>query len=66
MPGRGTGAEVGTPTEGEGMKKATMNAFIDRVAGERPAPPRAAAVAAGVGMAAGVIVYRLLRHEPDE
>lgn len=36
---------------------------IDRVTGERPAPPRALGASLLVGTAAGVIVYRLLRHE---
>lgn len=48
------------------MRKMSLNAFLDRVGGERPAPPRAAAVAAGAGVAAAVVVYRVLRHESDE
>jgi|GEM_PF-2998092 hypothetical protein len=45
------------------MKKMTVHAVMDRVAGERPGAPRAAAVAASVGVAAAVVVYKALRHE---
>ena len=48
------------------MRKMSLNALLDRVGGDRPAPPRAAAVAAGAGVAAAVVVYRVLRHESDE
>ena len=48
------------------MKKMTMNAVMDKVQGENPSPPRSAAVAAGAGVAAAVLVYRVLRHESDE
>jgi hypothetical protein len=48
------------------MRKTTLNAFMDRLAGDRPAPPRAAVVAASVGIATAVVVYRVLRHEQEE
>jgi hypothetical protein len=38
----------------------------DRIAGERPAPPRALGAAVVVGTAAALITYRLLRHEADQ
>jgi hypothetical protein len=47
------------------MRKATLNAFLDRVEGERPGAPRAAAVAVSVGIATAAIVYRVLRHEAE-
>jgi hypothetical protein len=47
------------------MRKATLNAFLDRLGGERPAAPRSAAVAASAGIATAVVVYRVLRHHPD-
>ena len=47
------------------MKDMTMRAFVDRLTGERPAPPRAAAVAASAGVATAVLIYRVLRHEPE-
>ena len=37
----------------------------DRIAGKRPAAPRALGAALAVGAAATAITYRLLRHEPD-
>ncbi|HEX8688805.1 MAG TPA: hypothetical protein VF729_01020 [Solirubrobacterales bacterium] len=36
---------------------------MDRVGGKRPAPPRAIGAAAVVGTTAGVITYRILRHQ---
>ncbi|HEY8466231.1 MAG TPA: hypothetical protein VIL04_05455 [Solirubrobacterales bacterium] len=48
------------------MKKLAMHAVLDRVAGERPGAPRAAAVAASVGLAAAAVVYKALRHESSE
>jgi hypothetical protein len=45
------------------MRKMTMNAVMDRVQGEHPSPPRAAAVAASAGLATAIVVYRVLRHE---
>jgi hypothetical protein len=48
------------------MRKMSLNAVIDRIGGERPAPPRAAAVAASAGLATAVVIYRVLRHESDE
>jgi hypothetical protein len=48
------------------MRKMTMNAVLDRIGGDNPAPPRAAAVAASAGLATAVIVYRVLRHEGEE
>jgi len=48
------------------MRKMSLNAILDRVAGDNPAPPRAAAVAASAGVATAVVVYRVLRHESDE
>ena len=48
------------------MRKMTINAVMDRVGGENPAPPRAAAVAASTGLAVAVVVYRVLRHDADE
>lgn len=48
------------------MRKMSLNAVMDRIGGERPAPPRAAAVAASAGLATAVVVYRVLRHESDE
>jgi len=47
------------------MRKMSLNAILDRVAGDNPAPPRAAAVAASAGVATAVVVYRVLRHESD-
>jgi hypothetical protein len=47
------------------MKTMAMRAVLDRVAGDNPAPPRAAAVAATAGVAAAVVVYRALRYEAD-
>jgi len=38
-------------------------AVLDRMAGNRPSPLRAAAVAVVVGVAVAVMTYRLLRHE---
>jgi hypothetical protein len=35
----------------------------DRIGGKRPAPPRAIGAAFVVGTTAGVITYRLLRHQ---
>jgi hypothetical protein len=45
-----------------------MSGFLNRVAadrigGKRPAPPRAMGAAFVVGTTAGVITYRLLRHQ---
>ena len=48
------------------MRKGTLNAFMDRLQGQRPAPPRAAAVAASAGIATAVVIYRVLRHEAEE
>ncbi len=48
------------------MKKMTMHAVMDRVQGDRPGAPRAAAVAASVGLATAVVVYKALRHEADD
>jgi len=36
---------------------------VDRAAGKRPAPPRAAVAAFAVGGAAAAITYRVLRHD---
>lgn len=36
---------------------------VDRIGGKRPAPPRAMGAAFVVGTTAGVITYRLLRHQ---
>jgi hypothetical protein len=47
------------------MKSMAVRALFDRLAGENPAPPRAAAVAATAGVAAAVVVYRVLRSEDD-
>ena len=47
------------------MRKVSLNAFLDRLSGDRPGAPRSAAVAASAGIATAVIVYRVLRHEPD-
>jgi hypothetical protein len=38
---------------------------IDRLAGKRPAPPRALGAAAAVGATAAVVTYRLLRHQGE-
>lgn len=35
----------------------------DRIGGKRPAPPRAMGAAVVVGTTAGVLTYRLLRHQ---
>ena len=48
------------------MKKLAMNTVMDKVQGSNPSPPRAAVVAASVGIATAGIVYRVLRHEADE
>ena len=48
------------------MRKMSLNAVLDRIGGERPAPPRAAAVAASAGIATAVVIYRVLRHDTDE
>lgn len=45
------------------MRRFLARTALQRVGGERPAPPRAAAAAFVVGGAAAVISYRLLRHE---
>ena len=41
-------------------------AMMQRLTGEKPSALRAAAGATAAGMATGVVVYRLLRHEADE
>jgi len=48
------------------MRKATLNAFLDRLSGDRPGAPRSAAVAASAGIATAVVVYRVLRHNSDD
>lgn len=48
------------------MRKMSLNAVLDRIAGDNPAPPRAAAVAASAGVATAVVVYRVLRHDSDD
>ena len=48
------------------MRKGTLNAFMDRLQGQRPGPPRAAAVAASAGIATAVVIYRVLRHDADD
>jgi hypothetical protein len=48
------------------MRKFLSHVAVDRVAGKRPAPPRAMAAAAAVGGAAAAITYRLLRHETKQ
>jgi hypothetical protein len=48
------------------MKKMSVNAVMDRIAGDNPAPPRAAAVAASAGLATAVVVYRVLRHDDSD
>jgi hypothetical protein len=45
--------------------KSFYTAVIQRVMGERPSSMRAFAGATAAGTATGVLVYRLLRHEPD-
>jgi hypothetical protein len=50
----------------ETMRKATLNAFLDRLSGDRPGAPRSAAVAASAGIATAVVVYRVLRHNSDD
>jgi hypothetical protein len=47
------------------MRKTTLNAFLDRLGGDRPGAPRSAAVAASAGIATAVVVYRVLRHEAE-
>jgi hypothetical protein len=41
-------------------------ATIQRLRGEKPSALRAAAGATAAGVATGIVVYRLLRHEPDD
>jgi hypothetical protein len=41
-------------------------AVMQRLTGEKPSALRAAAGATAAGMATDVVVYRLLRHEPDQ
>jgi hypothetical protein len=41
-------------------------AMMQRLTGEKPSALRAAAGATAAGMATGVVVYRLLRHEATE
>jgi hypothetical protein len=53
-------------TERSLMKKKTLNAFMDRLQGQRPGPPRAAAVAASAGIATAVVIYRVLRHDAED
>jgi hypothetical protein len=48
------------------MRKFVTRTALERAAGKRPAPPRAAAAALAVGGAAAAITYRLLRHEPKQ
>ena len=48
------------------MRKMSLNAVLDRIAGDNPAPPRAAAVAASAGVATAVVVYRVRRHDSDD
>jgi hypothetical protein len=45
------------------MRRFLTHTALDRAAGKRPAPPRAAAAAFAVGGATAAITYRLLRHE---
>lgn len=45
------------------MRKFVTRTAINRAAGKRPAPPRAAAASLAIGGAAAAITYRLLRHE---
>jgi hypothetical protein len=47
------------------MRKMAMHAVMDKVQGENPGPPRAAAVAASAGLATAVLVYKVLRHESE-
>jgi hypothetical protein len=47
------------------MNKMTMHAVVDKIQGEKPGPPRAAAVAASAGFVTAVVVYRFLRHDSD-
>jgi hypothetical protein len=46
--------------------KSFYTAIVQRLTGERPSALRAAAGATAAGAATGVVVYRLLRHEPDD
>lgn len=45
------------------MRRFLTRVVADRVGGKRPAPPRAIGAAVMVGTTAGVIAYRLLRHQ---
>jgi hypothetical protein len=44
------------------MRDFIKRVTVDRISGERPAPPRALGAAAVVGTASAVITYRLLRN----
>jgi hypothetical protein len=45
------------------MSRFLNSVLVDRIGGKRPAPPRAMGAAFVVGTTAGVITYRLLRHQ---
>lgn len=45
------------------MSPFLKHVVADRIGGKRPAPPRAMGAAFVVGTTAGVIAYRLLRHQ---
>ena len=45
------------------MSRFLNRVVVDRIGGKRPAPPRAMGAAFVVGATAGVITYRLLRHQ---
>ncbi len=45
------------------MSRLLNRVVMDRIGGKRPAPPRAMGAAFVVGTTAGVITYRLLRHQ---
>lgn len=45
------------------MSRFLNRVMVDRIGGKRPAPPRAMGAAFVVGTTAGVVTYRLLRHQ---
>jgi hypothetical protein len=45
------------------MRDFLKRVALDRVMGERPAPPRAIGASLAVGTAAAAVTYKLLRHE---
>lgn len=45
------------------MSRFLNRVVVERIGGKRPAPPRALGAAFVIGTTAGVVTYRLLRHQ---